>query len=667
MDTPQNSTGSTGAVIGILALACFACVVMAGIGGYVFYSLNPSASPTEDSQFVTPYVVTEETEVVRPPGEPTSSDTLMILQQTVVPISNTREQACRLKGLCDIPEVMATSTPARVAGDTEMFWVNNVDTLDYRQISATLHYVTPHAYFWVEDGVSVNDSEVRALTDAFESQMYPSNREFFGSEWTPGIDGDEHIYILYARGLGLSVAGYFSSSDSAHPLAQEYSNAHEMFFFNADNTSLSDSFTYGVLAHEFQHMIHWYNDLNETTWMNEGSSVLAAFLNGYDHGGSDISYIVNTDLQLNDWPVDSSNRGAHYGSSFLFMTYFLDRFGEDATKLLVKDPANGLESVDEVLQEIQAVDPLTGEPVTADAFFMDWAVTNYLLDGSMGDGRYVYKIYPGAQRAYATDSFSNCPQDAFTRSVSQYGVDYISIECAGDYTIEFTGSTVTDLLPIDPYSGDYAFWSNKGDESDMTLTREFDLTNVSGPVELSFQTWYDIETDWDYLYVEVSENGETWDILLTPSGTGTDPSGNSFGWGYTGSTGGWVEEKVDLSEYAGKKIWVRFEYITDAAVNGEGFMVDDVSVEAIGYRSDFEADDGGWTAEGFVRIQNVLPQTFGLALIHSGDSSVTRIELNDDQTAQIPISLDAGETVILVVSGTTRITRERASYQIVIQ
>jgi hypothetical protein len=44
------------------------------------------------------------------------------------------------------------------------------------------------------------------------------------------------------------------------------------------------------------------------------------------------------------------------------MTYFLDRFGEDATQLLVKDPANGLDSVEDVLREISATDPLTGTP-----------------------------------------------------------------------------------------------------------------------------------------------------------------------------------------------------------------------------------------------------------------------------------------------------------------
>jgi hypothetical protein len=552
-------------------------------------------------------------------------------------------------------------------GETDTFWVTNVETNENNEVSATLRYVTPHVYFWIQDDVSFDEQEMKALVDEFENKIYPTNREFFGTEWSPGIDGDEHIYILYARGLGSSIAGYFSSADSIHPLVHEYSNAHEMFLFNADNTFLGEEFTYGVLAHEFQHMIHWNQDLNETSWLNEGSSELAAFLNGYDPGGFDWLYISDPDLQLNDWPNDQNATSPHYGAGFLFMTYFLDRFGEDATKLLVKDPANGFESVEDVLRAINATDPQKGQPITADDFYMDWVVTNFLLDESVGDGRYVYGNYPGANRASATETFSTCPQSAVTRDVHQYGVDYLAIECEGDFTLSFTGSTVTGLLPADPYSGQYAFWSNKGDESNMTLTREFDFSQTTGEIKLSFRTWYDIETDYDYVYLESSEDGQTWQILTTPSGTAEDPSGNSYGWGYNDVTDGWIEETIDLSQYAGKKISLRFEYVTDAAVNGEGFLLDDVSIEAIGYQTDFETDDGGWSAEGFVRVQNALPQTFHLALILTQDSSVKMVPVNADQTAEIPLSLKEGEKAFLVVSGTTRYTRELGTYQIEIK
>ncbi len=64
---------------------------------------------------------------------------------------------------------------------------------------------------------------------------------------------------------------------------------------------------------------------------------------------------------------------------------------------------------------------------------------------------------------------------------------------------------------------------------------------------------------------------------------------------------------MDISEFAGQQVWLRFEYITDAAVYAEGFLVDDISIPEIDYSSDFENDDGGWQADGFVRINNLLP------------------------------------------------------------
>lgn len=668
-----NKPGSTTAIIiGIVVLLCCICLIALGVGGYILYTYSVQAAQDIGLPIEAPFVpaTTPEPVVTRPPADQVSTDTLKTLEATVVPFNDPSALACRLKGVCNIPEVMATSAAPRQVGDKNTFWATDMGTNQNFQVEATLRYATPHVYFWVEDGVKVNERDMKALVDAFENHIYPTDREFFGSEWTPGIDGDEHIYILYARGIGMSIAGYFSSADSLNPLAHEYSNAHEMFVFNADNTDLGDEFTYGVLAHEFQHMIHWYQDRNETSWMNEGFSEVAAFLNGYDQGDFDWLYIGNPDLQLNDWPNDSNATTPHYGASFLYLTYFLDRFGEEATKAVVKDPANGFDSIDNTLRAINATDPQSGQPITADDVFGDWAVTNFLLDGSVGDGRYVYHNYPGAHQARSTDEVSSCPQSAQEYTVHQYGVDYIEITCSGDFTLTFNGSTVTRLLPIDPNSGSFAFWSNKGDTSDMTLTREFDFTNVSGPINFTFNTWYDIEKDYDYIYLEVSEDGgQTWSIITTPSGTGEDPSGNSYGWGYNGVSNGWKEENVDLSAYAGKKVQVRFEYVTDAAVNGEGFLLDDVRVDAVGYSTDFESDDGGWVSEGFARVQNVLPQTFRLSLIIEGSDGTTvqTIVLDENQSASVPLSLKSGERAILVVSGTTRFTRELAGYQIEIK
>ena len=664
MENKNFFTSTAGIITILLVVICCCCfIVFAGGLGGIYYigsqvtPLAPDSTPFDfnfDNSTPTPI------EITRVPVEDIPTGTLKTLEENIVPVNDPRDLACRLKGKCNIPETLP-SGPFK-EGDKQTLWLTNTDTAESFQVKTTLEYVTDHAYFWVEDGVKFNQGDAKKLVDTFETKMYPTDREFFGNEWNPGVDGDPHIYLVYARGIGPSTAGYFSSPDEYHPDAHEYSNAHEMFVFNADNSPLNDTYTYGVLAHEFQHMIHWKQDRNEASWVNEGFSELAVLLNGYYVGGADSEYIMDPDVQLTDWGGDVGSNGPHYGSAFLFMAYFLDRFGEEATQALVKDPQNGMESVDNILLSINATDKATGQPITANDVFMDWAVTNYVLDGSVGDGRFIYHNYKNASKANDTESIYDCPTE-LTGAVKQYGVDYIHFSCNGKFTLRFEGATQTGLLPIDAYSGKQAFWSNKGDESDMTLTREFDFTSASGPLTLKYRTWYDLETDYDYVFVEAStDGGKTWQILKTPSGTDKNPSGNSYGWGYNDKTDGWIEESHDLSQYKGQKVQLRFEYVTDAAVNGEGFMLDDISVPEIDYSTDFEADNGGWEGAGFVRVENILPQTFRLALINkTGGTTVQTITVTPDQTAEINVDLS---DVTLVVSGTTPFTREDGHYSI---
>jgi immune inhibitor A len=612
----------------------------------------------------------QQTETVSASSNP--ADTLHLLQNTLVPVNNLLDLAQRFEGKTNLPVSLDTPPPVLHAGDQQSFWINDSNTNKNFKIQAHLRYITDHVYFWIQDGVAYHSGNLKALAETFENKIYPTDREFFGSEWTPGVDNDPHLYILYAKGLGDVIAGYFSTADEYLPEVRPDSNGHEMFLISADIVDLGAGYAYSVLAHEFQHMIHWYRDRNEETWMNEGFSDLAAFLNGYSTGGHDYLYTQDPDIQLTDWPTSSNERPAHYGASFLFMTYFLDRLGEEATKAVVADPANGLESIDKVLAALQITDPASAQTMTADQVFGDWVVASYLQDATVGDGRYTYSNYPSAPNPSATEDLRQCPQGPGQRDVHQYGVDYVRILCKGDNTLHFEGSNFVNVLPEGAYSGVFAFYSNRGDESDMTLTRSFDFTGKTGPLTLDYWTWYDLEKDYDYLYLLASLDGKNWQILLTPSGTADNPSGNSYGWAYNGFSGNgptWVQESIDLSQFAGKKVQLRFEYITDAAVNGEGFLVDDIAIPEIGYFTDFESDDGGWQADGFVRIQNTLPQFFRLSLISIGkNTTVTNIPLSADNIADIPLTIGGDvREVILVVSGMTRFTRQKAVYQLSIQ
>jgi immune inhibitor A len=688
-------------VVIVFIIICICCLTAGLIGATGFLSIVPDISVNIPFDFGKAGTPTSTPVVVRPtslgqastPGSPFTTgtpsseapptqfeisspvlvptDTLYALENTFIPMSDPIEIAHRLLHVDNLSTTVEPPSSTLQTGVQETFWISNDDNENFA-IKANLQNVTPHAYFWIEEGVNFHQRDLNALADAFENQIYPVNREFFGSEWTPGVDGDPHIYILYARGIGESIAGYFSSADEFPPGVNQYSNAHEMFVFNADNSPLNQESTFGTLAHEFQHMIHWYQDRNEAGWLNEGFSDLAVLLNHYDLGAFDVLYINNPDLQLNDWPDESQGDPTpHYGASFLFVTYFLDRFGEAATQALVTNQDNDFQSLDSTLHQINAVDPLTGEPVTADRLFLDWAITNYLLDPHVGDGRYDYSSYTEAPKADPTDTYDNCPIAPTTSNVHQFGVDYIRFTCPGSYTLHFEGSIQAPILPQVPHSGGYAMWSNKNDESDTLLTQTFDLSSYSAPLSLNYWTWYDIEKDWDYIYLEASTDGEYWQILTTPSGTSENPQGNNYGWAYTGSSGGytkpvWIQETVDISQFAGQKLSLRFEYITDSNVTGEGFLLDDLSIPEIGYSTDFETDNAGWQAEGWVRIQNILPQTYGLALISTGDdTNVQHITLNPDITADIPFTIGSGvDDVVLVVSGTTRFTRQLAPYRI---
>ena len=257
---------------GILAIiAVCACVGIAflGIFGGAIYltfhtiptrmamlSPEPYRAPTATPQVIQPTAVpdTLEATLQHPPLQTPSpqvtrtntpsnqelTDSLLALQAAVVPTNDPIELAQRFLGLENSPRSLAAPAEYYQVGDEQKFWVTDKNDQN-TQIIATLRYVSEHTYFWVENGVSYNQSDLRALADTFEQEIYPTDRDFFGSEWTPGVDGDPHIYILYARGIGDEIAGYFSSADEYPQQVNQFSNAHEMFVFNADNSPLNDT------------------------------------------------------------------------------------------------------------------------------------------------------------------------------------------------------------------------------------------------------------------------------------------------------------------------------------------------------------------------------------------------------------------------------------------
>jgi hypothetical protein len=600
----------------------------------------------------------------------TGNETLLSLESEQVPENDPLDLTRRFNHVAN-PRVQLKEKPAAIENGAERkFWVLEVDENYYREVNAELVYQTPHLYFWVEDGLEYDLDDVTRLSETFENQIYVIDRKFFGSEWSPGVDNDPHLVIIYAREMG-GAAGYFAGSDSLMPEVRSYSNVAEMIYLSADYTALKSSFTYGVLAHELQHMIHWNHDRNETSWINEGFSELAAALNGYDIGGFDYYFAFEPDLQLNFWPGnDQGDSAPHYGASYLFARYLLAQFGADTIKEIVANPKNGFEGLDDVLADkMESYDSAgDGAIKPGDRVFQNWVIANILQNDDLLNGIYGYGEEAGSLPVFYPSDELNCTDDTvwLERTVNQYGTDYIHITCEGDFKVELEGESTIPLMPVDPYSGQYYFWSNTGDESHMTLSREFDFTQVNTPIELSYWTWYDIERDYDYLYLTASIDGINWQILEPTSCTRENPTGANYSCGYNGLTAGWINEKVDLSSFAGQKVKIQFEYLTDAAVNGEGFLIDDISVNAVDYFSNFEEDEGGWEGNGFVRISNLLPQTYAIAEIRSDSSSAVKkwMPANGLKQTIAVESNDSNGSITLAINGLARFTHIPAAYRI---
>jgi len=598
--------------------------------------------------------------VLRVPVAAESLSTEELLRDTTIPQRDLHALAARLKLGDPGPRMVNETPPAFEIGQRETFWVNDERLSEtYFEIEATLRYATPHVYMWVADGLSLDQAGIEESAHEFEEQIYPTNRQYFGSEWTPGVDNDVHIHVLNASLP--SVGGYYSSNDEYPRSVNPFSNEKEMVYINAGYVEPGDDEYGNYLAHEFQHMIHWNVDPNEDTWVNEGCAQTAETLNGYDAWIR--AFLSEPDTQLTAWADDMVDAGPYYDASHLFMYYFAERFGPDLMRELTATEADGMEGLEEVLVE-------NGAGLTSDDVFRDWVIANFLNDSSIGDGRYGYRgiSLPGT---VAVDHRHRDYPDSRVSTVHQFAADYIELEHGrGELVIEFAGSTQVKLVDNEPHSGSYEWWSNRGDVSDMTLTREFDLGQVEAAT-LEFWTWYDIEDDYDYAYVEVSTNGgQKWDLLPGEHTVDKNPYGNNFGRGYTGTSGGgeravWVKEQLDLTPYVGQKVLVRFEYVTDDAYNDPGLCIDDISIPELGYYYDAETD-GGWTAEGFVRSTNIVPQRWIVQLITFGaDTEIRQMDLGETGAGRLEIEDFGTETdrAVLAVSALAPATTEVASYQ----
>lgn len=616
-------------------------------------------------------------------ASPTTAPSVTPLSAVVVPVHPTRPAAAPLDELAaiaaaapaprdqraisvafnggDIPDA-ARTTPLDVrVGAIETFWVADVSNNVNYTVTAQLRYAGPVALIYVDTSLDVPQRLLEQSARVFEERIYPRNRLLFGEERIPGVDGDARLTILNTRIRG--AGGYFSSADGVTRAVNRFSNEREMFVIDAVAFPPGSDAYNATLAHEFQHMIHWHRQTRSPTWFNEGLATLAEDLNGLGNNGAALAYLRNPDTQLTTW-TPGSGVARHYGAAQLFMRYLYEQYASDSRPAdwIDADAGNNLQVLADLAARSRA------DIISFADLFADWAVANVVNDPTVGDGRYAYRGLPMRAATTRLESGST------SASVRQFGADYLG-PLDGPLTLDFDGADTVQLAGALPAEGRFAWWSNRGDESVSTLTRRFDLRNVSRAT-LTFRLWHELERDYDYAFVTVStDGGRRWQTLPGITTRTNDPQGHNLGYGLTGVSGApdaalgatrgrWIDERIDLTPFAGQEVLLRFWVISDAAINGPGVLIDDIRIAEIDFADGAETNNGGWEATGFVRTSGILPQRWIVRfIVFDGDK--TRIMAPEiDHQGRASVQVAAGQRAILLVSGATPFTTEPASYRI---
>ncbi|PET77341.1 hypothetical protein CN514_01200, partial [Bacillus sp. AFS001701] len=99
-------------------------------------------------------------------------------------------------------------------------------------------------------------------------------------------------------------------------------------------------------------------------------------------------------------------------------------------------------------------------------------------------------------------------------------------------------------------------------ENERMFLKSPPIVLPKGSAYLQFKNWYDIEENNDYAFVAVkTDDDENWYLVAKYGGS---------------MTGGFSDEEIDLSEYAGKKINIAFAFMSNESNNKQGWFIDDV-------------------------------------------------------------------------------------------
>jgi hypothetical protein len=331
-------------------------------------------------------------------------------------------------------QVARAYRPKNRVGDTRVFWSYDLSVMPPRwiQVPSTCRTVGEHCYIFVADdqwNLHMDQEDVEEARYRFdvstpgspEVGIYEMDTSLFGTP-PDALDEDPRIYIFYSAlgGFGGSIFdGYF---DPMNELTEEearrqggHSNEVEMFYMSCDPVNPVAPSTLSVLAHEFEHMIHWNYDPNENSWVDEGCAEIAMLFYGVPDPIT--GFPGDPDDSLVEW----DQHWADYVKSYLFTLYFHEHFGgDDAVRALVAEPTNSIQGYENTLATMGYAE------IGFSELFSRWTAANLLDDPSLEDGRYGYELED--LPTFASKWHGGYPVLERTGSTENWACDYLRFD-----------------------------------------------------------------------------------------------------------------------------------------------------------------------------------------------------------------------------------------------
>jgi carboxypeptidase T len=230
----------------------------------------------------------------------------------------------------------------------------------------------------------------------------------------------------------------------------------------------------------------------------------------------------------------------------------------------------------EPLLNIQSV----GTPVTYNlgAAVTDDGTISYTLNASIQDGDEIKYVL-------TTDDGNWIQRDTITKIYGNAGTLTETVSDNANNINNWTGNWNTTTSTY--YSPSSSFTDSPGANYQNNATRTFtfntsiDLTDME-IAKATFYAKWDVETDYDFCQFQVStDGGANWEgqcglyTAIATNGDGVQPVNEPV---WHGVKSDWVNEEINLSEYLGQTINVRFVLKSDGGVRKDGFYFDDFKI-----------------------------------------------------------------------------------------